>query len=643
MNKLKQYVQFDKWKCLIGIALAIISFIIFALFKSWNSAVFYALLFLSFGAVRLSMPKTWISYILFALWALFAIWLTKIAPSYTLNLVNHTYESKSIFYLNYLCILLIITAVFALSTNPKLAINLGTFILIALAVTNGFVYQFRGREFGFMDILSIQTAINVAGKYHAEITLNMVYVVVRWVAVLFIGFTLPKLPKLPRILPRAIGAAVVILVVLLLKPMTAKFHTETWACEGTRLNGFYINVYMGIRDSSIEKPKNYSLANIEQLAQKYLVTDPIPEDKELPNVVIIMNESFSDLRIFGDLNTNAEITPFIDSLSENTVRGYAVSSVFGGNTANSEFEVLTGHSIAFFPEFSVPYQQYINHKTHTLVNILESYGYQSLGTHPYWNNGWSRNTIYPLFGFDQVTFSEAYARNYPVRYYTSDRDMFDYVLANLDYKEGDKPLFLFGVTMQNHGGYDYKGKDFVEHIQLMGRDEEYPLATQYLNLIHETDMAVEYFLHELELREEPTIVLFFGDHLPQLESGFFDEIYGSNFKTLPEQQLHYTVPFFIWANFDIPEKDIPCTSLNYLSLHLFNAAGLPLSPYQRFLADIEQTIPAMNPRGFYSKEKESFIEYDEASSEEKDALAQYHALVYNQLFDRKHKNTIFFP
>ena len=135
----------------------------------------------------------------------------------------------------------------------------------------------------------------------------------------------------------------------------------------------------------------------------------------------------------------------------------------------------------------------------------------------------------------------------------------------------------------------------------------------------------------------------FGDHLPQLDQNFYDDIYGKKIETPLEKQQYYTVPIFIWANYDIPEKTIPYSSFNYLPVHLLENAGLPLSPYLRFLKSTEEIIPALNYRGFYSKEKNALITYSEASPKEQEALNQYQALVYNHLFDCKNKNTIFFP
>lgn len=81
-----------------------------------------------------------------------------------------------------------------------------------------------------------------------------------------------------------------------------------------------------------------------------------------PNVIAIMNESFADLKAVGDLQTSKDYMPFFRKLKENTIKGYTYSSVFGGNTANSEFEFMTGNTLAFLPDNSVPYQLFLRSK-----------------------------------------------------------------------------------------------------------------------------------------------------------------------------------------------------------------------------------------------------------------------------------------
>ena len=274
--------------------------------------------------------------------------------------------------------------------------------------------------------------------------------------------------------------------------------------------------------------------------------------------------------------------------------------------------------------------------------MLRDYGYKSFATHPYYETGWSRNRIYPYLGFEEFTFIDDYPQQKMMRKYVSDQEMFEYVMNKMWYKEPGQPLFLFGVSMQNHGGFDYEGENFVEDIELLDYSRNYPKAKQYLNVSNETDKALEYLLTSLANYPEDTIVLFYGDHFPKVETKFYEELNGGEVDTLPEKMLQYKIPFLIWANFDIPDQTVECTSINYLSRYLMEAAGFELSPYHQYLKEAETIIPAMNSQGYFSKEKNEFITYDEAEGIEKEWIEKHSILQYNNLFDRKNRNETFF-
>ena len=202
----------------------------------------------------------------------------------------------------------------------------------------------------------------------------------------------------------------------------------------------------------------------------------------------------------------------------------------------------------------------------------------------------------------------------------------------------EEPLFLFGVTMQNHGGYDVPG--FESTVTLTG--QAYPDAEQYLSLLRETDRAVEYLIRYFESVEEEVVVVFFGDHQPKLDESFFRTL-GNEEETLEDRQKRYQVPFFIWANYDIPEQEGILTSLNYLSNYAYEAAGLPLPAYNRFLAEMAEHIPAINSQGFYSNASGCYLTFEEASVEEQRWLADYRLLQYNSLWDTDNRSDRLFP
>lgn len=221
-----------------------------------------------------------------------------------------------------------------------------------------------------------------------------------------------------------------------------------------------------------------------------------------------------------------------------------------------------------------------------------------------------------------------------MRGFVSDQEMMEFVIDTIERQTPDTPLFLFGVTMQNHSSYNYQGEDFTETIFAQGYSQNYPDANQYLTLIHESDKAAEHLIHYLSESDRNTVLLFYGDHLPALNSHFYEEIHGSPFNTLNEQMRHYKVPFFIWANFDIEERIVDCTSLNYLSTLLFESIGLELTPYQRFLQDVREVIPSINMEGYYSTDSGSYLPIDDAQNHEAFWLNRYQQIQHTYLFGK---------
>lgn len=538
--------------------------------------------------------------------------------------------------LNITCVFVFYEAVFLIVGKARVSVAIGSFLLVLLSTANAYIYAFRGKELGPMDFLSAKTAANVAAQYHFDANIWVIVGWVIWLLVICLQYKLPPIPKLPKLRSRIFALAALTVSVFALVLGAKNLPIKTWETEGTRLNGYYLNFYISIRDSKVKQPEGYSIGDVEACTQAYAAGGA---DTKIPNVIVIMDESFADMSVLGsEPKTNKEVTPFINSLKKNTVRGYALASVYGGNTANSEFEFLTGHSMAFLPKDTVPYQQYIKGDIYSLAWLMNSYGYTSVATHPYLSDGWSRPKIYPHIGFSSFSFIDEYPAERLLREYVSDREMFEYVADYIN--KTDEPLFLFGITMQNHGGYNYSGENYSKTISI--NNGNYPKAEQYLSLIHETDKAMEYFINELEKSSEDTVVLFFGDHMPNVENDFYDELHGSPSESLDEQMLKYKVPFIIWANYDIKEKTIDCTSLNYLSTYLLETAGLELSPYNKFLKDVEEVIPAVNAMGYYSVSKEKFIPVADADGREREWLKKYSAIQYNNLFDNKNRNYNFF-
>ncbi len=629
-------------RAFVGGLLGVAAFAFCAAFAFWGMGLLFAPLFLLVGSMKLDLPRIRWNYLANLLWGLAVVLLTSLMPNAMVSTWPQDMGWHGI--LNALCVTVLCGLVLILTAKFKLSVAITAIALSVLAVANGLIYQFRGNELTPMDLRSAGTALNVVGQYRLEeYTATMVYVLCLMVLLLFMAYAMPSFPMQKRS-RRLVSVTWVLAVSVVLYFASGSLAIRNWTNYGTKYNGYYLNFYLGVRDSIVKEPDRYDANTVEELAEHYAAGAATQQSKDLPNIIVIMNESWADFSLLGDLYTNQEVTPFLDGMKSNTIRGHALASIYGANTANSEFEFLLGHTLAFLPESCVPYQQYVHENVYALPWLLRSLGYSSQATHPYYANGWSRNRIYPYLGFPTTTFMDDYPNQNLLREYISDQEMFEYVVDKVKNKETDQPMFLFGVTMQNHGGYTYKGLNYDQTIWLSpGRySKRYEKAEQYLTCLHETDKAVQYLLRELRFFPEDTIVVMFGDHFPSLGNDFYEDLHDRPFDSLDEEVLRYSVPFFIWANFDIEEQQLEGTSLNYLSRYVLEAAGIELPPYYRFLEAVEKRIPALSAKGYYSKAKGCYQDLDEAEGLEAAWLNKYAIVQYNNLFDEKNRNETFF-
>lgn len=484
--------------------------------------------------------------------------------------------------LNLVRILIIYSIVNIVTLQVRWAVILSGFLLMVFATLNHYVATFRGMDILPTDLFLAGTAVNVAGGYNFAVTWRLAYA---WIVYMLFGvasFCVKGETTRKGIIKKRISTIVVCgILMIVLWGGVKNIDVMHWGRDGATYNGFILNFVSCMKEAWIEKPKNYNEDRVNEIISEYAREKTKPDT--LPNILVVMNESFADFRVLNNtVYTNESVTPFLDNMKSNTIKGFALSGVYGGNTPNSEFEFLTSNSMAFLPYGSIPYQQYLSDNTYSMVSVLKDYGYKCIAMHPYRSDGWMRETVWPSFGFEETYFLDDFKQEKIVRDYVSDLELYEKIIEKYEQKDIEEKLFLFSVTMQNHGGYDWNGEGFINSIELEGYDENYPDAEQYLSLVHELDRSLEYLITYFEEVEEDVLIIFFGDHYPALNSNFYEEAYGEEMNTLDERQLQYTVPFFVWANYDIEEEFVECTRLNYLANYVYRSAKIQSPTYNAF-------------------------------------------------------------
>ena len=332
--------------------------------------------------------------------------------------------------------------------------------------------------------------------------------------------------------------------------------------------------------------------------------------KDSPNIIIIMSEAFSDLSVVGDVETNEDYMPYIRSLMKECPSGTLYSSVLGNNTCSSEYECLTGVPTALSDTGAMIYQKYMKEQTPSIVSLLKAQNYRTVGIHPYNGVGYNRKNAWKSFGFDEMHFWEDFKKPKKIRDLISDQSFYEKIIDTYNEKS-DKPLFCFGISIQNHATYlsGYKGQ-----IHLEGEyKDKYPDVDEYLSLIKETDDATKKLIDYFSSVDEDTIIVFFGDHQPMIDQQFYSDVSGkdkTNWEIEDESKI-YEIPYFVWTNYD-SNIEVPAEiSINYLPNVVINAAGIPSNEWFEFTEQMSKKFPIVT---------DNFIVVDEEFVEKSEAL-----------------------
>ena len=575
-------------------------------------------------------------------------------------------------------------ALFAVTGRTRIAVPAASCVLYVISLAETFVVAFRSRPIMLWDVMAFRTAMTVSGNYEFFITRQMKTAFVLLLLMnVFLWFTPRRVRgwKLRLAVGGGIAASIVGYGAWFFAVLVPSWGLgiNMWAINGTYQEyGYVLSTAVSLQYVVKKPPQGYSNARLKEIynrleesiyaeagnGQAYPVkSQAYPESPENPenpenrpeegqpvtpvNLICIMNESLAELKTAGDFTTNTEYFPFMDSLEENTVRGSLCVPVFGSMTSNTEFEFLTGDSMALLPANSIAYQFNVKPDTYSMVSTLKDQGYYSVAMHPYPGENWNRVECYQNMGFDAFLDQEFYEGSQELRNYVSDEADYQKLIQVVEAKENpEDKLFIFNVTMQNHGGYEGTYDNFEQEVWLTGEYEgKYPKTDQYLSLMKRSDQAFQYLVEYFSRIDEPTMIVMFGDHQPSVEDEFYDDIAGmpSSEITVQEHLMWYETPFIIWTNYSMPSEDMGRLGAVYLSSEVLWRANLEMTPYNRFLLAMKEDLPVVHFLGCYDREG-TYYYWAKAESERcpyQDTVRDYEALVYNHSLDRKKFKELF--
>ena len=556
--------------------------------------------------------------------------------------------------LNILLFILINTFFFFLTGSLKISLRIMCIFFMIAGLMEYYLVEFRGVTLLPWDLGSLGTAAEVAGGYDYMPGGRAILCIIGFIILFIIsGFADLKLRDLGN---KGISFCIRALGVLL-SAGAMMLYTGFVQTEAARdIFGFYTKLFtptaiserdgtltaflMELQYVNVDRPEGYSA---EEAKEKLDSLAPVPCSEKKASIIVIMNEAFSDPSVLGDFETNEDYMPYVHSLQrgeyENAVTGELNVSIVGGNTPNSEFEFLTGDSLLFLPEGSIPYQQYVDEGIYAMPAYLKDQGYATVGMHPYLPAGWERNRVYPLLGFEKILFQEDFAKDSShVRDYISDMACSEQIIREYEenLKKGGKPFFAFCVTMQNHSPYEKDYEDLPVDIEIKGREGLKNVTTteRYLTLVKRSDEAFEYLTEYFRDTDDPVVIVMYGDHQPS-DSVVRPiwKLLGKDSRNLSEEDVEkrYIVPYVIWANFDIEGGKGCDMSANFLGNRVLETAGAGLDSYRVFLKELYSGYPILSAIRTVDNEGRRL---DDREIKENGDISDYRTLQYYELFDR---------
>ncbi|SDH15408.1 LTA synthase family protein [Marvinbryantia formatexigens] len=556
-------------------------------------------------------------------------------------------HSPEIIFWNILTAAMLLLLFLIITNSMRAACSLLVFISIIFCIANYYVCRFRDIPILASDLYSWRTAAAVAGSYSYKPNFACL-IALQTGLVYFFAFRClgnTRLFSLKRRLAFT-GAGCIALGIFAKGFLFSDFLQSRGVSFSMfkplvayNSNGTYLAVIRSFQYLKIDRPENYSADGAAGIAAGY-PSDKATASDDYPNIIIIIDEAFSDLGVVGDLETNTDYMPFIHSLQENTIHGYTYASVLGGGTANSEFEVLTGNSIALLPQNCIAFQVYLKNEMPSLVSACADLGYQGLiAVHPYNASNYGRMTAYPLLGFQTYLSKSDFPKDAPrIRNYISNMAVNDMIIQKYEEAKAssDSPFLFYTMTMQNHSSYRKEPTNLQDTIQLpVHPDAE---AQQYLNLIKHSDEAFEELTGYFSQTDDPTVILYLGDHQPNMNTEFLNSITDGEYENWNDEEMmkRYAVPFILWSNYDMPAKEYEKTSMNFLQSILFENCNLPMTGYQKYLLDFAREVPAFTANGYWGADG-GFYTKDDTSSPYYETVQEYCSLIYNNLKDIRNR------
>lgn len=538
--------------------------------------------------------------------------------------------------LNILTVGVIFASLIIITNNVWISSLLLSSFSFLVSIINHYTIKLHGMPFTIMEIKNFNTALNVLHAYKLEIDYYSICIFILFIICLTLCFVVCKNAEeknsleFRKILLRDLGMLILSVCIIYFGYFSEKPIKPLNTIEWSWTEAYHTYGYMACSLEMIyqtrhvvEMPEGYStdkLKNID-IRKEQVVKN------QRPDIILILNESFYDLKQITDIKTDVPYMENINSM-ENTITGYTVVTSPGGGTNSSEYELLTSNSLQLMKGIT-PFNVMNMKGANSIVSHLKQLGYETTGAHSEAAMNYSRGRAYPDMGFDNVYFDDEFKDKvyYGNRWFETDESLYKNLISW--YEQGQtsaSPQFIYLLTIQNHGGWDMNpNEDDIVHV-LNNYDGLEQQLNEYLTSIRQSDIAFKNITDYFTTVDRPVVVCMVGDHSPIFASDIVDVKYSPEEK----KKLLRSTPFIIWTNYESSSQDLGYISLNYLLPVLLENAQIATSPYYDYLIKLRKEVPILTSYDIYWDSDGEIHSYKD-NTEHTNAVNSYFYLEYNNL------------
>lgn len=415
---------------------------------------------------------------------------------------------------------------------------------------------------------------------------------------------------------------------------------ENVNCQYGFYQGTIIEALMNIKRT----PENYS----KQKSQSQInnIKKENNEKKwEKANIVFLLSESFFDIDNVKEISFDKNLTEFYDNLENkpNADTFDLLVSTYGGASVISEFELLTASGTKIWNSGFIPWNSYYTtYKSSFAPNIIKELNkndYHTMYLTPWGNKSFNSEKVYDLFGTKEKKYGDSLKGEKKGMWY-SDEFLMDDIIKELNKNTKEKYKFIEVATGENH--YPFQGNKFekydisIKNSTLSKNESEILLS--YAQGAYDADKALEKLYNEIKKIKTPTIVFFFGDHLPFMTNDKGDNLLLNTqyFKTKDEninQLRTYTTKGAIFANYDIDLEDFQYINLQYIGAYIINNMDLNISNWFKYVESIRKDIPIYNSIVIYDEKTKSYCIYDKCDKRKIKLIDDFNKNQYYMFYD----------